>query len=523
MNVETHLLGSSDGYRTLAKSPGLLPGEEAALTVLNFGQVESSDLAQLNVDPVMHGRLLSSGRYAITRYLPGQLDDVGRPTIELRSIVMDVSAFIGSVRFGLSNLAGNLAFWGDAVFTAGATSPVPSFAAASTPQPADYALFDGWLVSSTAGSVAVIEGGTSGSADLLHLIGAIDPAVVGSVRWGVGLLGTDLEVDICTLLSGRRPSARRVVNWINRSGPVTTPSVEASRQSLLPPGKQSSAPSVWGSSSLGGDVSPIGLVDAERSTRSSDYEPWSDASSAHQTQKRIGFPLALIGGLAAALFVLVLGVVVVLILAFAGNGKKQEPSPTKEPGPVVAQGGETPGDAQSEAKPAGRTPGQTKKQPLVNNSEESVRDSSGGGVDSEPSPLATQTMSPEVEDRFHKRAASDRYTEGSIRWKVYVILKNWGLNKYDRQLEDLDLNGDHALDEKDLFKLLDEQEGFIASTLPQEDDGTTPHLWEVKDDQPSMYMKRELERMVFYSDESDKQEVLTAIYWWKKHSGGSVR
>ena len=46
MNVETHLLGSSDGYRTLAKSPGLLPGEEAALTVLNFGQVESSDLAQ---------------------------------------------------------------------------------------------------------------------------------------------------------------------------------------------------------------------------------------------------------------------------------------------------------------------------------------------------------------------------------------------------------------------------------------------------------------------------------------------
>ena len=111
MRAETHLLGSSDGYRTLSKSSGVSRPEEGELTVLNFGQAESSDMQLLRSSPTVHGRVLPGGRYALTKYVPAGVDDVGRPTIELRTLIMDVAAFDQRVRGRLAQFITDDSIW----------------------------------------------------------------------------------------------------------------------------------------------------------------------------------------------------------------------------------------------------------------------------------------------------------------------------------------------------------------------------------------------------------------------------
>ena len=55
----THFFGSTDGYRTLARAPGVTDAEDAALASLGFGSPRTqSGFDALDSVPCMAGRVL---------------------------------------------------------------------------------------------------------------------------------------------------------------------------------------------------------------------------------------------------------------------------------------------------------------------------------------------------------------------------------------------------------------------------------------------------------------------------------
>ncbi|MCH2162618.1 MAG: hypothetical protein MK085_12200, partial [Phycisphaerales bacterium] len=316
MKVDIHVLGSTDGYRTIARSPGLRSDEEGMLTVLNFGQVESADMAMLEYTPVVHGRQLPSGRYALTRYVPGAPDDVGRPTIELRTIVMDMADFTGSVRSGLTGLVHDHAFWLGGSFMKGSAVSLPRHAGGGGGSPGMAAAVAGWQTARSTGAVALIDDGLNGTPAILDAVATIDPGHVSVLRWGVSILSLDIDVDLCTVLSGRRPTSHRPLHRIDLSAP--------------PPVIQSAAP-MGASGGWGDEIEPLSVA----STPADDLppgiasDPWEVAPS-HEPKRTsgLGLPLMIIGGAAALVIIVVIGVV--LVVLFGGGGSTPAP-------PVVAQ------------------------------------------------------------------------------------------------------------------------------------------------------------------------------------------
>lgn len=317
MKADIHVLGSTDGYRTIMRSPGLRSDEEGMLTVLNFGQVESADMAMLGHTPVVHGRQLPSGRYALTRYVSGEPDDVGRPTIELRTIVMDFSDFTSRVRSGLSGLVHDHGFWMGASFAKGSAVSLPRHAGGGGLSPAVRAATAGWQSALSTGSVAFIEDQLNGTPAILETVATVDAGLLGSLRWGVSILSMDIDVDLCTLLPGRQPTSHRALNRIDLLAP---PPVIA--------GSSMEAPSSWNDEaeplSLGGSADgdlPPGITS----------DPW-EVGPIHEPKRAsgLGLPLMIIGGVAALFIIVAIGVV--LALLFGGGGSIPAPAPS-----VIAQ------------------------------------------------------------------------------------------------------------------------------------------------------------------------------------------
>ena len=124
IQVSTHLFGSTDGYQTLAKSADVSEAEERALSIFGFGSPQSpQEIEQLQHRPSVAGKLLPSGRFAITRLFPGGPDVAGRDTVERRSIIFTAQQWKSVVQCDLESLlADDHAFARDAFANASAHS-----------------------------------------------------------------------------------------------------------------------------------------------------------------------------------------------------------------------------------------------------------------------------------------------------------------------------------------------------------------------------------------------------------------
>ena len=124
IQVSTHLFGSTDGYQTLAKSADVSEAEERALSIFGFGSPQSpQEIEQLQHRPSVAGKLLPSGRFAITRLFPGGPDVAGRDTVERRSIIFTAKQWKSVVHCDLETLlADDHAFARDVFVNASAHS-----------------------------------------------------------------------------------------------------------------------------------------------------------------------------------------------------------------------------------------------------------------------------------------------------------------------------------------------------------------------------------------------------------------
>jgi hypothetical protein len=124
IQVSTHLFGSTDGYQTLAKSADVSEAEERALSIFGFGSPQSpQEIEELQHRPSVAGKLLPSGRFAITRLFPGGPDVAGRDTVERRSIIFTAKQWKSVVHCDLETLlADDHAFARDAFVKASAHS-----------------------------------------------------------------------------------------------------------------------------------------------------------------------------------------------------------------------------------------------------------------------------------------------------------------------------------------------------------------------------------------------------------------
>ena len=193
-----HILGSRAGYTTLDATLGLSAADRAELEVLGFGDATSSEAMQrLETHASMVGRRLRSGRFAISRMMPGGIDDKGRPTIEIVSLVLDAAGYASAAN-SLARLAEDARIWQlarGAVARGYELSSQPS--AVSARDPAVLRAFDTWISARKVGAIGVIS--PQDAAGLLAMIGVLDAGDFADCRWGIGVVSLSAPVDVCTL------------------------------------------------------------------------------------------------------------------------------------------------------------------------------------------------------------------------------------------------------------------------------------------------------------------------------------
>jgi hypothetical protein len=193
-----HILGSRSGYTTLDATPALSAADRAELEVLGFGDIASSEaMAALETDASMVGRQLRSGRFAISRMLPGGTDDKGRPTTEIVSLVLDAQGYARAVG-ALELLAADPRVWRLARGAVARGCELPEQSAPASPRDLGVLrAFDVWTAARDRGALGVLH--ASDAASLLAMVGLLDAADRAACRWGVGVLSLSAPVDVCTL------------------------------------------------------------------------------------------------------------------------------------------------------------------------------------------------------------------------------------------------------------------------------------------------------------------------------------
>ena len=234
-----HVLGSRAGYTTLDATPGVSTGERAELEILSFGDATNAEaMSRLETSASMIGRRLRSGRFAISRMLPGGTDDAGRPTIEVISLIVDSAAYAAVVG-AIHRLAADVRFWRLARASVSRGYALPEEAVRSAPNdPQVLRAYDGWVAARRQGGTAVL--GDADAAGLFAMVALLDAQDLGECRWGVGVLSLSAPVDVCTLAPtaasiGPRPVLRVAPGaaWLNRE--MEFASLHAARNRLLPP------------------------------------------------------------------------------------------------------------------------------------------------------------------------------------------------------------------------------------------------------------------------------------------------
>jgi hypothetical protein len=212
VTFSTHLFGSVSGYSTLSKSPDISDYEDEALSGLGFGQTsDETFMGSLASTPSAYGRMLPSGRYAITRCFEGSVDDVGRTTILLASVVMSMQDWANHVRGNLKAFLLDAKVWNLSAFRAGESVQSKSYGGQVKPTLTDYYLVDYLVrIANTAQNPVVILPDGQHSADaIMHLAGVISPEDCSDYRWGIRMLSTTVSVDMMTMAVDPSSGGRR--------------------------------------------------------------------------------------------------------------------------------------------------------------------------------------------------------------------------------------------------------------------------------------------------------------------------
>ena len=244
IRVGTHCFGSREGYRTIARSADVTDAEDAELGGFGFGQTaDHSFLESLDREPSAFGRPLTGGRLAITRIFPGDPDEAGRATLELRTILVAAPDIAALAKAGLGGILQLPGLWKREAFRRGQLReilvPEPLSMVDPTDASAAAALFEAWasavlprkpiegsglsLRPAEDRPVIVAEPASIGSTAITTLASQLPPADLARLRWGVRLVSTAGPVDLCTLADAGRPGGRRDVRRVRLDGPANTP------------------------------------------------------------------------------------------------------------------------------------------------------------------------------------------------------------------------------------------------------------------------------------------------------------
>lgn len=243
MRLRVHLLGSRDGYRTIAASSELAPEDRRALEVLVFGQsTDALFLSSLAREPAVLVRRLPSGAFALTRLFEGARDDAGRLTLALRSIVSDPADYARLVRADLERVLANDGLWSSARFEAGKSFEVvtPPAAAPMRVGPREISIFDGWLrARERGGTTAGLPDSLESRRAIIAFIRALSPDDLARCQWGLRILSLASELDVATVVPAVERSRRALLSIELGAEPVN-PALRFLRESkegiaTLPP------------------------------------------------------------------------------------------------------------------------------------------------------------------------------------------------------------------------------------------------------------------------------------------------
>ena len=217
IHADLHVFGSTRGYGTVVASRSVRDDEKRELESFQFGEASTSDrIARLATHAVMTGRALRSGRFAISRMMPAGIDDAGRPTVEVITLLIngrDYERCTGA----LPMLASDADLWRKA--RAEAASGMSIAAVAGEVEPSDpqvMRIFDLWRAASSAGAIGVVS--ESDSDAVLRMVASLDPADRLRCNWGIGLLSISTSADICSVAPGISMHGARDVMRLARDG-----------------------------------------------------------------------------------------------------------------------------------------------------------------------------------------------------------------------------------------------------------------------------------------------------------------
>ncbi len=213
--ADVHVLGSKAGYTTLAASRGVTARERQALEELGFGGVSrEEEMDLLRREPCMMGRQLPTGRWAISRLLPGGRDDFGRATVEVVTIILTPSDWAKGLP-DLAKLAADHAAWASirSQSERGVELPAAVVEQRVMQRPVACAL-DALERAREANALAWITGQPALVVALLH---ALTPADAMAVGWGIGLFTVSPVVELCSMREGSVPPSGRALVAIQPS------------------------------------------------------------------------------------------------------------------------------------------------------------------------------------------------------------------------------------------------------------------------------------------------------------------
>ncbi len=203
MQVLTHLFGSVDGYRTLAKSEGVTEAEDAALGSLGFGSPKSgTEFEVLQHSLCMAGRLLPSGRYAITRLFAGPTDIAGRQTVERRTILLSSAQWLELSHSELAATLQKPTLWNREAFACGDVATMhPHGATDLLPRATELhrRAFDALLAAQQVGRCAALPAEDRWNEAILKLPSLLSENQILGYGWGIGLWAVPTGVWIATL------------------------------------------------------------------------------------------------------------------------------------------------------------------------------------------------------------------------------------------------------------------------------------------------------------------------------------
>jgi hypothetical protein len=207
--ADVHVLGSKAGYTTLAASRGVTARERQVLEELGFGGVSrEEDMDSLRSEPCMMGRQLPSGRWAVSRLLPGGRDDFGRATVEVVTIILTPNDWAKGLP-DLAKLASDHAAWASirSQSERGVELPATMVAQRVMQRPVANTI-DALELARDADGLAWIAGQPALVLAMLHSLAPADAMAVG---WGIGLFTVPPAVELCSMRAGAMPSSGRAL------------------------------------------------------------------------------------------------------------------------------------------------------------------------------------------------------------------------------------------------------------------------------------------------------------------------